>query len=80
MEELVTSVKWVTDIMSEILAAGEEQTAGIEQINMSISQMDIVTQQNSALVEEAAAAASSLQEQADNLDRIVATFKLSNNG
>jgi len=80
MEEVVASVKRVTDIMGEILAAGEEQTAGIEQLNMSISQMDIVTQQNAALVEEAAAAASSLQEQADNLDKIVATFKLSNNG
>lgn len=79
MTEVVASVKRVTDIMGEILAAGEEQTTGIEQINMAIGQMDLVTQQNAALVEEAAAAANSLQEQADNLDRIVATFKLSNN-
>nr|MDP2190609.1 methyl-accepting chemotaxis protein [Rhodoferax sp.] len=62
MDEIVDSVKRVTDIMAEITAASQEQTSGIEQINQAITQMDQVTQQNAALVEEAAAAASSLQE------------------
>ncbi len=64
MEEIVGSVKRVTDIMGEISAASQEQTSGIEQINQAITQMDQVTQQNAALVEEASAAAQSLQEQA----------------
>ncbi|MDM0084093.1 methyl-accepting chemotaxis protein [Variovorax sp. J31P179] len=76
MEEIVGSVKRVTDIMGEITAASQEQTSGIEQINQAITQMDQVTQQNAALVEEAAAAAASLQEQAGNLSQIVGTFKL----
>jgi methyl-accepting chemotaxis protein len=76
MEEIVTSVKRVTDIMSEITAASQEQSSGIEQINQAITQMDEVTQQNAALVEEAAAAAESLEEQAQNLDAVVAVFKL----
>ena len=67
MEEIVGSVKRVTDIMGEITAASQEQTSGIEQINQAITQMDQVTQQNAALVEEASAAAQSLQEQAGNL-------------
>ena len=76
MEEIVGSVRRVTDIMGEITAASQEQTSGIEQINQAITQMDQVTQQNAALVEEAAAAAQSLQEQADNLVQAVSTFKL----
>ncbi|OAK66700.1 hypothetical protein A3K87_05685 [Variovorax paradoxus] len=76
MEEIVGSVRRVTDIMGEITAASQEQTSGIEQINQAITQMDQVTQQNAALVEEASAAAQSLQEQADNLVRAVSTFKI----
>ena len=76
MEEIVASVKRVTDIMGEITAASQEQTSGIEQINQAIAQMDQVTQQNAALVEEAAAAAESLQDQAGNLSQVVSVFKL----
>uniref|UniRef100_UPI000D454A9D methyl-accepting chemotaxis protein n=1 Tax=unclassified Variovorax TaxID=663243 RepID=UPI000D454A9D len=76
MDEIVGSVKRVTDIMGEITAASQEQTSGIEQINQAIVQMDQVTQQNAALVEEAAAAASSLREQADHLVAEVAVFKV----
>ena len=75
MNEIVESVKRVTDIMGEIAAASQEQTAGIEQINTAITQMDEVTQQNAALVEEAAAAAESLQDQAANLSQVVSIFK-----
>jgi methyl-accepting chemotaxis protein len=77
MDEVVTSVKRVTDIMSEIANASAEQSAGIEQVNMSIIEMDSMTQQNAALVEEAAAAAQSLQDQASELARVVSIFKLS---
>ncbi|MDD2913977.1 MAG: methyl-accepting chemotaxis protein [Gallionella sp.] len=76
MEEIVTAIKRVTDIMSEITAASVEQSAGIEQVNLAITQMDEVTQQNAALVEEAAAAAESLEEQAQNLSVSVGTFKV----
>ncbi|WGT62607.1 methyl-accepting chemotaxis protein [Variovorax paradoxus] len=76
MEEIVSGVKRVTDIIGEITAASHEQAQGIEQVNQAIAQMDQVTQQNAALVEEAAAAAQSLQEQAGNLSQVVATFKL----
>jgi methyl-accepting chemotaxis protein len=76
MDEIVTSVKRVTDIMAEITVASREQTSGIEQINQAITQMDQVTQQNAALVEEAAAAAASLQEQASGLSQVVSVFKL----
>ena len=75
MGEIVESVKRVTDMMSEITAASLEQTSGIEQVNQAIMQMDQVTQQNAALVEEAAAAAASLQEQAGNLVQVVSVFK-----
>ena len=77
MEEIVESVKRVTDIMAEISAASSEQTAGIEQINLAIAQMDQVTQQNASLVEEAAAASEAMQEQAGNLARTVGVFKVS---
>ncbi|MEZ2296804.1 methyl-accepting chemotaxis protein [Variovorax sp. RCC_210] len=76
MDEIVGSVRRVTDIMGEITAASQEQTSGIEQINLAISQMDQVTQQNAALVEEASAAAQSLQEQAGSLVKAVSVFKL----
>ncbi|WP_050817370.1 methyl-accepting chemotaxis protein, partial [Bordetella pertussis] len=76
MQEIVASVKRVTDIMGEISAASEEQSSGIEQVNRAVSQMDEVTQQNAALVEEAAAAAGSLQEQAQRLAEAVAVFRI----
>ncbi|ANN78304.1 methyl-accepting chemotaxis protein [Bordetella flabilis] len=76
MQEIVASVKRVTDIMGEISAASEEQSSGIDQVNRAVSQMDEVTQQNAALVEEAAAAAGSLQEQAQRLAEAVAVFKI----
>ncbi|MEO8171308.1 MAG: methyl-accepting chemotaxis protein [Oxalobacteraceae bacterium] len=76
MDEIVSSVKRVTDIMCEITAASQEQSAGIEQINTAITQMDQVTQQNAALVEQAAAAAESLQDQAKNLAEVVSVFTL----
>ncbi|WP_394780391.1 methyl-accepting chemotaxis protein [Undibacterium sp.] len=76
MHEVVNSVKRVSDIITEITAAGQEQTAGIEQINQAVLQMDQVTQQNAALVEEAAAAAESLQDQAGKLAELVSVFKM----
>jgi methyl-accepting chemotaxis protein len=76
MDEIVSSVRSVTAIMSEITAASQEQTAGIEQINMAVSQMDQVTQQNASLVEEAAAAAEAMQDQAAKLAQVVAVFRL----
>ncbi|TFW29007.1 methyl-accepting chemotaxis protein [Massilia horti] len=76
MDEVVDSVKRVTDIMGEIADASAEQSAGIEQVNQSIIEMDSMTQQNAALVEEAAAAAQSLQDQAAELARVVSIFKL----
>ena len=79
MGEIVDSVKRVTDIMAEIMAASQEQSSGIDQVNQAIGQMDQVTQQNAALVEEAAAAAESLQDQASNLARVVSQFKLDGN-
>ncbi|WP_348699572.1 methyl-accepting chemotaxis protein [Duganella fentianensis] len=79
MDEVVSSVRRVTDIMSEIANASQEQSAGIEQVNHSIIEMDAMTQQNAALVEEAAAAAQSLQDQANELARVVSIFKLTEN-
>src|SRR4029079_7693992 len=76
MDEVVASVKRVTDIMSEIANASQEQSAGIEQVNLWIIEMDSMTQQNAALVEEAAAAAQSLQDQAAELAHVVSIFKL----
>ena len=76
MEEIVASIRRVTDIMGDIANASHEQSAGIEQVNQAISQMDQVTQQNAALVEEAAAAASSLQDRAVELVDVVAVFRL----
>ncbi len=76
MGEIVQAVKRVTDIMGEISAASAEQSGGIEQVNRAITQMDEVTQQNAALVEEAAAAAGSLEEQANRLKSVVSVFRL----
>jgi methyl-accepting chemotaxis protein len=76
MDEVVASVRRVTDIMSDIANASQEQSAGIEQVNLSIIEMDSMTQQNAALVEESAAAAQSLQDQAAELSRVVSIFKL----
>ncbi|WP_282268590.1 methyl-accepting chemotaxis protein [Stenotrophomonas sp. PS02298] len=77
MGEIVTAVQRVTDIMAEISAASQEQTAGIEQVNQTVMQMDETTQQNAALVEEATAAARAMEEQATLLDEAVAVFQLS---
>jgi len=76
MQEIVGSVKRVTDIMGEISSASEEQASGIGQVNQAVAQMDQVTQQNAALVEEAAAASASLQEQAAELLDSVSAFKV----
>ncbi|MGZ8224844.1 MAG: methyl-accepting chemotaxis protein, partial [Methylobacter sp.] len=78
MEEIVSAIRGVTMIMSEIRTASVEQTSGIEQVNQAIGQMDEVTQQNAALVEQAAAAAESLEEQAENLSATVARFTVDN--
>jgi methyl-accepting chemotaxis protein len=78
MQEIVSSVQRVTDIMGEIAAASSEQSAGIDQVNTAITSMDEVTQQNAALVEQAAAAAESLVEQANQLSDVVSQFKVGN--
>jgi methyl-accepting chemotaxis protein len=80
MQEIVTSVKRVSDIIGEIAAASQEQSQGIAQVNQAIIQMDDVTQQNTALVEEAAAAAESLMEQADELMNAVGVFQIDGAG
>ena len=76
IDEVVSSVKHVTDIIAEISAASQEQSTGIEAVNSAIIEMDSMTQQNAALVEEAAAAAQSLQDQAAELAKVVSIFKL----
>jgi len=76
MTDVVASVARVTDMMSEITSASQEQRVGIDQVNEAIAQMDQVTQQNAALVEEAAAAAASMQEQAARLAQAAAGFRL----
>jgi methyl-accepting chemotaxis protein len=76
IKEVVDSVARVTDIIGEITEASREQSAGIDQVNEAIAQMDRSTQENAALVEEAAAAASSMQEQADRLSKVVGSFRL----
>ncbi|WP_329605215.1 methyl-accepting chemotaxis protein [Undibacterium hunanense] len=75
MDEVVSSVRKVTDIMAQISSASAEQTAGIEQINQAIVEMDSATQQNSALVEQVAAAAESMQGQAKKQSDVVSVFK-----
>ncbi len=78
MGEIVASVQRVTDIMAEISAASQEQSAGIEQVNQTVVQMDETTQQNAALVEEATAAARAMEDQAGQLADAVAIFRLDN--
>jgi methyl-accepting chemotaxis protein len=76
MNEVVQSVRRVSDVVAEISSASKEQSDGIEQVNHAVSQMDQTTQQNAALVEQAAAAAQSLQDQANRLTAVVSVFKL----
>ncbi len=76
MREVVAAVKRVTDIMDEISSASQEQSGGIEQVSQAVTQMDEVTQQNASLVQEATAAAASLEEQARRLEKAVAIFRL----
>jgi len=76
MEEIVNSVKRVTDIMAEISHASQEQSTGIESVNRAVGEMDEATRQNAALVEQAASAAASLQNEAENLASVVGVFKL----
>jgi methyl-accepting chemotaxis protein/methyl-accepting chemotaxis protein-1 (serine sensor receptor) len=76
MKEIVTSIQRVTDIMGEITSATQEQTAGLEQIHQAINEMDTITQQNVALVEEAASASTALQDQANSLSKIVSVFQI----
>jgi len=76
MDEIVSSVQRVSDIIGEITAAATEQSSGIGQVNTAVSQLDQMTQQNAALVEESAAAAESLRDQAQRLSGVVASFRL----
>jgi methyl-accepting chemotaxis protein len=76
MNEVVSAIKRVTDIMGEISAASTEQSLGVAQVGEAVGQMDQTTQQNAALVEQMAAAASGLKSQAQDLVQIVAVFKL----
>jgi aerotaxis receptor len=76
MDDIVTSVQLVADIMGGIAAASVEQSAGIDQVNQAVGHMDEITQQNAALVEQAAAASESMKAQADKLTQLVASFKL----
>lgn len=77
MQEIVSSVSQVRQIMGEITSASDEQSAGINQISQAVNEMDLVTQQNAAMVEEAAMAAGDLEAQSDALERLVAQFRLS---
>jgi hypothetical protein len=76
MQEIVSSVKKVSDLIAEIAAASEEQDAGIQQVNTAVTQMDQVVQQNASLVEEAAAATESMKTQASALLQMVSRFNL----
>jgi methyl-accepting chemotaxis protein len=76
MNEVVSAIRRVTDIMGEIRAASDEQSAGVEQVAEAVNQTDQATQQNAALVEESAAAAESLKMQARQLVQAVAVFRL----
>lgn len=80
MQDIVTSVAQVTQIMGEITSASDEQSAGINQISQAVNEMDLVTQQNAAMVEEAAMAAGELEVQSDSLEKLVAQFVLSADG
>ncbi|MES2606204.1 MAG: methyl-accepting chemotaxis protein, partial [Pseudomonadota bacterium] len=76
LEEIVASVKKVNDIISEIAAASSEQSSGLNEINRSVTDMDKTTQQNAALVEEAAAASEALGQQAESLEELISFFEL----
>jgi methyl-accepting chemotaxis protein len=76
LDEIVTAVKKVADIIAEISAASQEQASGIEQVNKAVMQMDQITQQNAALVEETAAASQSMTQQAGGLQGLVSQFRL----
>ncbi len=76
LQEIMTSVKKVADIVAEISAASEEQAAGIDQVNTAVTQMDSVTQQNAALVEQASAASKSMEMRAENLVQQIAFFRV----
>ena len=76
MSEIVGSIQRVSDIVGEITAAAGEQSDGIGQVNVAVNQLDQMTQQNAALVEESAAAAQSLKDQAARLAQVVAVFRL----
>jgi methyl-accepting chemotaxis protein len=80
MNEIVDSVRRVSDMIGQISAASNEQSEGISHVNLAVSELDQMTQQNAALVEESAAAAESLREQAQRLAQVVSTFKLSTSG
>jgi len=80
LEEIVAAVKKVSDIIAEIAAASQEQSSGIDQVNKAVTQMDEVTQQNAALVEEAAAASESMDEQARGLQKLMEFFVTSQDG
>ena len=76
MGEIVASVKRVADIIGEVTTAASEQSNGIGQVNTAVTQLDQMTQQNAALVEQSTAASQSLREQAQQLAQLVGTFKL----
>jgi len=80
MQEIVSQVKRITDLIGEITSSSMEQSSGIQQINSAVTQMDQVTQQNAALVEQSAAAAQSLKSQADKLAEVVAVFRVGHEG
>jgi hypothetical protein len=80
LQEIVTGVKKVTDIVFEIAAASSEQSAGIDQVNKAIIQMDEMTQQNAALVEESAAASKLMEHRAGDLEQVVSYFRLNDAG
>ena len=79
MDEIVNAVTRVTDIMGEIASASDEQSRGIDQVGLAVAEMDRVTQQNASLVEESAAAAAALEEQASRLTQAVAVFRIQQN-
>jgi methyl-accepting chemotaxis protein-2 (aspartate sensor receptor) len=76
MNDIVNAVTRVTDIMGEIASASDEQSRGIDQVALAVSEMDRVTQQNAALVQESAAAAAALEDQASRLKMAVSAFRL----
>lgn len=77
IDEVIASIKHATDLITDISASSKEQSEGIEQINQAIAQMDQMTQENSALVEQNAAASQALQSQAEQLSALMGRFKLS---